>query len=300
LELIRQHRPRFNVLGQPGRLRYCYIALGHGPAVHAYVTRETRLKDARLFGPFASARGARVAVRCFNDWYRLRDCPQSQTMHFADELTLFETDPIPGCIRYDIGTCTGPCAAKCSLQEYRLQLEAAMAFLNGTDRTPIKILETQMHQASEELKFERAAVLRDRLKGMQWMFNKLGWLRKARAENTYVYPVTGPLGATRWYMVKLGRIEAVCAAPIDGPTAAIAHEELQRVYGPKPAPRSGRLAAVPAQLDHILLVAAWFRKYPDESASQLTPSQAHALIRLVVPSVRTSPTSIGDCSNLAR
>ena len=67
LELIRRHRPRFNVLGQPGRQRYCYVCLGRAPAPYAYVSRAPTGKDLGVYGPFTSAMRAGEAVRRLND-----------------------------------------------------------------------------------------------------------------------------------------------------------------------------------------------------------------------------------------
>jgi excinuclease ABC subunit C len=269
LELIRRHRPRFNVLGQPGRQRYCYICLGRAPAPYAYVNRTPNGKDLGVYGPFTSAGRAGEAVRRLNDWYRLRDCAQSVAMHFADQRELFTEERSPACLRHEIGTCTGPCIAACSRPSYGSQVRGAKRFLDGTDDKPIKDLTAKMLEASATMQFERAAALRDRLEQVQWLWDRLNWLRQARKENTFVYPLTGPDGRAVWYLIHRGRVRRACFQPCCVESAESGRTLIDEVYNRDLGP-----GVTPGQVDHVLLVSAWFRKYPDERAGLLTPAEA--------------------------
>jgi excinuclease ABC subunit C len=271
LELIRRHRPRFNVLGQPGRQRYCYVCLGRTPAPYVYVSRRTTGKDLGVYGPFTSASRAGEAVRRLNDWYRLRDCAQTVAMHFADQADLFPEDRSPGCLRFEIETCSGPCAGGCTRNGYGGQVRAAKRFLDGTDDKPLKELGAMMLAASQAMQFERAAALRDRLAELEWLWEKLNWLRHARKENTFVYPLTGPDGRTIWYLIHRGRVRGACYRPNCANSLTTARSLLGDVYGNDPGP-----GVTPGQVDHVILVSAWFRKYPTERAGLLTPAEAHA------------------------
>lgn len=271
LELIRRHRPRFNVLGQPGRQRYCYVCLGRSPAPYAYVSRAPTGKDHGVYGPFTSAGRAGDAARRLNDWYRLRDCAQTIKMHFADQGELFPTERSPGCLRLEINTCSGPCAGSCSRTGYGNQVRAAKRFLDGTDDRPLQDLRRQMQQASDAMQFERAGAIRDRLAELEWLWEKLNWLRQARKENTFVYPLTGPDGRTVWYLVHRGRVRGACYQPACSKSATAAHALMADVYAVDLGP-----GVTPGQVDHVLLVAAWFRKYPEQRAGLLTPAEAHA------------------------
>src|SRR5207249_11449013 len=133
------------------------------------------------FGPVPGGRHAREAVRRLNDLYRLRDCPQAQPMRFGDQQELFPVLRAAGCLRHEIGTCLGPCAAACTHAAYEAQLEAARAFLDGRDTSPLESLERDMLAASAALQFERAAALRDRLEPLRWLHRCLERLRGARA-----------------------------------------------------------------------------------------------------------------------
>src|SRR5207248_6749812 len=118
LELIQLFRPRFNVLGQPGRQRYFYVCLGRPPAPYAYVAREPAAKDLGSYGPFVGRGAADQAVRRLNDVFRLRDCPAGEPVLFADQRELFPAARGAKCLRYELDTCLGPCGGFCTRRDY--------------------------------------------------------------------------------------------------------------------------------------------------------------------------------------
>lgn len=228
LHLIRLWKPRWNVAGQPRRQRRMYVCLGRRPAPHAFTVARPPSTAAYSFGPFPGMRRTREAVNRLNDWFRLRDCPRKQTMHFAGQGELFPVARVPGCLRHEIGNCLAPCAAACTQGEYAFHVEAALGFLQGRDNTPLEHLQRRMEEASAALQFERAAALRDRLSPLEWMSKHLARLREARALSG-IYPVTGHDGAERWYAIRHGVVkkllppgdtEAALAALADGPAEA--------------------------------------------------------------------------------
>ena len=114
LELIQRFGPRFNVLGRPGLQRYHYVCLGKSPAPYAYVASRPTGKELGAYGPLVSRWRSDDAVRRINDWFKLRDCPQTVPMAFSDQADLFPLDRAPKCLRLELGTCRGPCAGACS------------------------------------------------------------------------------------------------------------------------------------------------------------------------------------------
>jgi excinuclease ABC subunit C len=148
LELIRRWRPRLNVQGQPHRRRRTYLCLGRKPAPYAFLTRRPPAGVTAYFGPILAGPRALEAVRRLNDWFQLRDCPQAQKMHFADQGELFPILRAAGCLRHEIGTCMGPCAGACTWPAYQVQMRRARAFLAGKDSTPLEKLEADMKAAA--------------------------------------------------------------------------------------------------------------------------------------------------------
>jgi excinuclease ABC subunit C len=272
LELIRRHQPRFNVQGQPRRHRRCYLCLGRRPAPYAYVVTKPPNNALAVYGPLAGMRQAREAARQLCDWFRLRDCPQKQVMVFADQRELFPILHTPGCIRHDIGNCLAPCAAACTQPEYAFHVEAARDFLDGKDRSPLDLLERQMNAAAAATEYERAAVLRDRLERLDWLWRHLERLRVA-LRYSFVYPVTGHDGSSTWYLIRHGRVRA--ALPMPGESSRRrALAALDEVY---PA---GAALGPPGldEVDGVLLVAGWFARHKDELTRTLDVADCRAQI----------------------
>jgi hypothetical protein len=133
-----------------------------------------------------------------------------------------------------------------------------------------------MTAAAESLAFERAAALRDKLDAIRWLSDRLAWLQRARAEQTFVYPVVGQDARTLWYLIHRGRVRTVVPVPRDAAARQAARAAIAAVFAP-----DGRDAGpLPAdQMDHILLVAGWFRKRADERQRLLSPADALRLCR---------------------
>src|SRR5262249_49901101 len=200
-----------------------YVCLGRAPAPYAFLTRRPPARALASFGPVRAGHRAREAVRCLNDWFRLRDCPQAQAMVFAEHAALFPADLQAGCLRYDLGTCLGPCAGACTQSDYAAQVRAARSFLAGRDAAPLAALERAMTEAAAEQVFERAAVLRDKLAALTWLDGQLRHMRQAETMGTAVYPLAGHDGAVRWYLLHAGRaVVAVVPLPAGGPPPSAA------------------------------------------------------------------------------
>jgi excinuclease ABC subunit C len=274
LELIRRWRPRFNVQGQPRRRRRTFVCIGRRPAPYVFLAPRPTASALACFGPVPAGPTAREAVRRLNDWFRLRDCPQSQEMFFADQGELFPVARAPGCIRYDLGTCSGPCAALCSRSAYTDQVRAAQAFLAGTDLTLLESLQRDMEAAAADQAFERAAALRDRLAAVRWLHEHLERLRQARQHDSFVYPVAGHATEDLWYLIQGGRVVAVLPVPGDADHRQATAVVIQQIYQQKPA----SVALTDAEeMDAVLLVAGWFRRHPEERTRVLLADQALAL-----------------------
>jgi excinuclease ABC subunit C len=270
LELIRRWQPRFNVQGQPRRQRRVYVCVGRRPAPYLFLARRPPSTAFAAFGPVPAGRRSQDAVRRVSDWFRLRDCPQAQEMVFAEEQDLFPVLRTPGCLRHEIGCCLAPCAAACTRADYAFHVQAAVEFLEGKDGSPLEILEREMIAASAEMQFERAAVLRDKLELLRWLSGHLERVRQA-AQQSFVYPVIGVDGSSRWYLIHRGLVRAALPAPHDADSRSAAVASIESVYQ-QTSILPGPLTL--GEIDGALLVASWFRRYADESKRTLQPQEA--------------------------
>lgn len=264
LKLIKRFRPRLNYAMKRDKTHYAFIKITRGAAPKLMVVRGPSGEDASVYyGPFAGARGLEEALRELSDVLMLRDCRSDIKMHFSDQQELFQLAArTPGCIRYEIAKCLGPCVAGCSADQYNERVALARAFLDGASDGPMESLRKQMEEASEKMQFERAASLRDKLQRLEVLREQFGRLRFAVEQLSFVYTVKGHEGEDRVYLVKRG----VVRAELPKPTSSWQRTKLKRlaqdIFGSsteKPA-----LAVPTHEIDELLLLSSWFRRFPQE------------------------------------
>jgi excinuclease ABC subunit C len=150
--LIKKHRPRYNVDLRDDKQFPC-LRLGLAePYPRLQVVRRIKKDKAVYFGPFSSAGKMRATVEYLQRVFPLRQCRQKDLPRRSRPCLYFQT-----------GKCPGPCHDKISQEEYGRRVREVVCFLEGRNRDLLKDLKKQMHLASEELRFEEAAVLRDRI-----------------------------------------------------------------------------------------------------------------------------------------
>jgi len=265
LRLIKRFRPRFNVAMKRDGRNYCFIKITKAPAPKLLVVRGPGADDSAIYyGPFMGASGVADAVRELNDVLGLRDCAADQRMHFADQPELFEIFPrTPGCIRFEVKKCLGPCVGGCTVQVYDERVGLARAFLDGTDDGPIEHLRRDMEAASERLEYERAATLRDKLKRLEALRGQFARLRFAVETLSFVYTVPGHDGDDRIYLIRRGRVRGEYAMPRSERQRIELLEMVQNVFDPIERDTS----QVPShEIDELLLLSSWFRRFPAELA----------------------------------
>jgi excinuclease ABC subunit C len=126
-----------------------------------YVTRQPHARGTKLYGPFTSAAGLRDAVNALQKVFRFRTC----------ELPILEGDEkrrhFRPCLLHSIGQCTAPCAGLISAEEYGKDIERFRRFLASKRSVVLRQLRKEMEQASQDLRFEQAARLRDEIKALE-------------------------------------------------------------------------------------------------------------------------------------
>lgn len=149
--LIKQHKPRFNVLLKDDK-QYPHLKLTiNEPFPRVMITRKVNRDGALYFGPFLPASLARRTIDLINRTFQLRTC----------DIEIDGRLPRP-CLEYHIKRCLGPCVkGLCTLAEYQEAVRDVRLLLEGKNRELADQLEERMMQASEEMRFEMAAKYRD-------------------------------------------------------------------------------------------------------------------------------------------
>ncbi len=270
LRLIKRWRPRYNVMMKRDARHYAFIRLTAGPAPKLHVVRSSHGNDAcTYYGPFHGALQLAGAVRELNDALGLRDCSLDTKMHFADQAELPVAAPrTPGCIRHEIGRCLGPCVGATSTAAYDERVRLAREFLAGRHDAPIVDLRRAMEESSERLEFERAAALRDKVARLESLQDQFARLRFAVETLSFVYRVPGESGGDRVYLIRRGRVRHEADEPRTAHDRARLDARIEETF----ATAGRESGAVPAhEIDELLLVASWFRKFPGEMARTSRP-----------------------------
>lgn len=154
--LIKKYRPCYNVrLKDDKTFPYLKINLNEDwPRV--YITRRLIKDSSRYFGPFASAGSVRQTLKLIKKIFPFRSCNKI--------ITDSESRP---CLDYHIQRCLGPCIGVVTKEEYGEIINQVILFLEGKQELVIKDLRHKIEVASEQLKFEKAAWLRDQIKAVE-------------------------------------------------------------------------------------------------------------------------------------
>ncbi len=155
--LIKEHRPKYNVLLKDDK-RYPYLKLTNEKYPRLLVVRKVQPDGARYFGPFPSAGRMQETLRVMRRLFPLRTCSDQK----------FRTVTRP-CLMYHIGRCSAPCVGLVGEAQYGEQVAEADAFLSGHPEEVLQRLRRRMDEAAEELRFEEAAELRDRIRAVEYV-----------------------------------------------------------------------------------------------------------------------------------
>ena len=154
--LIKEYQPRFNIQLRDDK-KYPYVRVTVNEQYpRAHVTRRVRDDGSRYFGPFVSVGRMRRALELLKRTYGVRSCRYDLPR---------EAPPRP-CLDHHIGRCAAPCVGRQSEASYRVMIDKLLHVLSGDVAKVQTEVEHEMHKASAELDFERAAHLRDVLMGL--------------------------------------------------------------------------------------------------------------------------------------
>ncbi|UMV47687.1 excinuclease ABC subunit UvrC [Paenibacillus macerans] len=154
--LIKQHHPRYNVLLKDDKT-FPYIKITNEPHPRLEVTRRVLKDKAKYFGPYPNAYAAQQTKKLLDRMYPLRKC---------------NVMPKEVCLYYHMGQCLAPCVQEVPQSTYDDMTQEITSFLSGGHEEIKKELERKMHEAAEELQFERAKELRDQIININALMEK--------------------------------------------------------------------------------------------------------------------------------
>jgi excinuclease ABC subunit C len=153
--LIKQLKPKYNVLLRDDKSFPNILISGDHDFPRIEKHRGAKRKKGNYYGPFASAGAVNRTLNTLQRAFLLRNCSDSE----------YEGRTRP-CLQYQIKRCAAPCVGKVEQEDYKQLVKDAERFLTGKSTEMQASLAAQMQKASEDMEFERAAALRDRIKAL--------------------------------------------------------------------------------------------------------------------------------------
>ena len=161
--LIKKHHPYYNILLKDDK-SYPYIKVTVQEMFpRIFITRRMEKDKAKYYGPFTDVLAAKETVETLHKLFPIRKCKKVFPRDIGKERP---------CLNHHIGQCIAPCSGRVPPEEYQVYIKDAMDFLEGKHHTIMKKMEQEMLTASENMEFERAAALRDKIAAIKSVAEK--------------------------------------------------------------------------------------------------------------------------------
>jgi excinuclease ABC subunit C len=248
--LVKQNQPRYNVnLKDDKSFPYLKLTVNE-PYPRIFITRRIKQDGALYFGPFLPASYARQTIRVINRYFKLRTC----------NLPIDGMLPRP-CLDCQMKRCLGPCVAGlCSKEEYDRAVEDVKLLLSGRTDRLIRELEQRMEQASEDLRYEAAAIYRDWIAMVRDMSERQKMILEGQDDtDLFGYYQEGKQLAMAVFAMRAGRIvgrrefyweDLLSFDPSEFFSAALKQYYLQDTFTPKEI-------LIPADVEDAEALEAW-------------------------------------------
>ena len=195
---IKKHQPRYNVLLKDDK-HYPYIRLStETDFPYLSIVRRVKKKDgATYFGPYVMVKEVRETIRLIHKIFPFRES--------RDELDgSFKRRP---CLNFQMGRCAAPCAGKISKEDYNKIVRDVILFLKGRNDTLVEYLKSRMLKASNELRFEDAATLRDQVEAVESVIKKQKIIStKLENQDVIVFYREGTNASVQILMIRNGKM----------------------------------------------------------------------------------------------
>lgn len=158
--LIKKHQPKYNILLRDDKT-YPWIVIKNEPFPRVTTTRRYENDGSIYYGPYTSGRLLKALLDLIRQLFPIRTC----------ELNLTQSNIASGkfkaCLEYQIGNCLAPCIGNQKENDYLININAIKKILEGDLNEVLRLITAEMNKAAQELKFEQAALLKERLRLLQ-------------------------------------------------------------------------------------------------------------------------------------
>ena len=209
--LIKENKPKFNILLRDDKTYpYIYFSLAHDyPGI--YLKRTKKAVNSNYYGPFVSSGAVKKSIKEIQKIFKLRNCNDST----------FSNRSRP-CIEFQMKRCSAPCVKNIRKIDYFEDVESAKSYLSSSDLKTIRRLKDDIQKASNDLDFEKAADIRDKLKRIELIREEQSVVTVARdidifsvnSENNYIgisiiVVRKGKIRGTKTHLIKKAFFESI-------------------------------------------------------------------------------------------
>jgi excinuclease ABC subunit C len=288
MNLIKKHRPYYNVRMKDDK-RYPYIKIHKAdPYPRVTVTRNLVTDGSRYFGPYTSVWAVHQTLDVLRRVFSYLTCDRVITGKDSR-----------ACLYYDIKLCVGPCIGTVTQKEYRQMISDLESFLAGRTDGIVKRLQSEMQDAAEELRFERAAALRDQLKAVETIVER----QKVVFPNDYIdSDVIAMARSDREACMQIffirggkliGREYFLMEGTDDTPDADVLSEFIKQFYDQVPT-IPGQVM-LPQEIDEIKIIEQWLNtKRSGKKVKMIIPKrgQKHDLVKMAAENAAETLSSL--------
>ena len=154
--LIKKLKPRYNILLRDDK-SYPYVRITNEPFPRIFPTRKVIRDGSKYLGPFTEVRNLRALMKILRSLFKIRSCD----LNITDESISKKKHKI--CLDYHIQKCDGPCEGLISREKYNENIKNAIHIINGKTNELEKFFHNQMQALADEMRFEEAAIIRNKL-----------------------------------------------------------------------------------------------------------------------------------------
>ncbi len=281
-QMIKKYQPKYNILLKDDK-GYPFIKVTTSKPYPSFSIVDKPGHDAdRYFGPYTSRRAAYHAIDTINETLKLKTCRRVFPRDIGKDRP---------CLNLHLGRCIAPCTGQVSAEEYAARVQEGISLLEGNDKALLADLTARMEQAAEDLRFEQAATLRDRIRAVRALGEKQKVVAGAFAELDAVAYVQGQ---TRGCVVVLhylaGDLHDKEFTLLDGVTAADAGEALGAFLKQYYALRGAvpRTVLLSSPIDESEAVGEFLSSIAERKVELAVPQRGrrHDIIRLAEKNAR--------------
>ena len=275
--LIKQYKPRYNVNLKDDK-SYPYIVITNEDYPQVYPTRRVVMDGSKYFGPYTEVKTMKHALKVLRDVFKIRSCKYNLT-----EETI-QKGKYKVCLDYHIKKCDGPCEGLISKENYNKMIQEVEQVLRGNIDGLINSLKEEMIKLSSELKFEKAAEIRNKLEALQVYANTQKVVSQELIDRDIItFAADIPDGVAAIFNIRkgklVGRKKFTFNYNINLPDSVVISDLLRNIYSnPVEIPDQIVVSELP---DEKEIIESWLKEKAGKKVKVITPKSNQELNSLL-------------------